>query len=143
MSDPLLDKETADRATRALVSQLIDEEHPDVDTQLTPYVDGELAGEAREAIEQHLAFCARCREDVVDLRATQEAIRPQSHAWRWLAVAAVVLLAIAGAIALLRRTPAPSPSAPLPTQVTQTTTTTTNPIAPATDEHPEWRASVE
>lgn len=136
---PLLEEREAERAARNLALQLDDRDHPDVETTLTAYVDGQLDEQARASVDEHLATCSRCREDVADLRATQQAIRPRSHAWRWLAVAAVFGLAITTAVLLARKKPVP----PMPINVQTAQTTTTNVAAPPKDDHPEWRARVE
>ncbi|HYU56959.1 MAG TPA: zf-HC2 domain-containing protein, partial [Actinomycetota bacterium] len=51
--------------------------HPD--ELLAGYVDGDLAGDEREAVETHLAGCATCREEVALARravAALEALEP-------------------------------------------------------------------
>src|ERR1043165_1845409 len=127
---PLLDAGAADRAAHNLALQLDDRDHPDVETDLTAYVDGLLAADARASVDEHLATCARCREDVADLAATAAAIRrPRAHPWRWLAVAAVLVLAITIAVVRSVRKPAPSPVTPVVVQATQTTTV----VAPVQD----------
>lgn len=72
--------------------------HLDAD-QLAPYVDGTLTRFERAPIEDHLATCASCAEDVADLRRTADAIAPRPQrrisSAAAAAVAAVVLLPIA------------------------------------------------
>lgn len=66
---------------------------------LSAYVDGELAGEVRAAVEAHLSGCAACSADVADLSAlaaamTAEAAPPPSSA----AVEAAVRMARAAVV---------------------------------------------
>ncbi len=44
------------------------------EVDLSAYVDGELSGDARTVIENHLATCARCRQYLGELQATFEAL---------------------------------------------------------------------
>ncbi len=41
-----------------------------VGENLSAYLDGELQGEARRAVEEHLKGCAACRKELADLEAT-------------------------------------------------------------------------
>jgi len=41
-----------------------------VGDNLSAYLDGELRGEARREVEEHLAQCAACRKELEDLKAT-------------------------------------------------------------------------
>ena len=93
-----------------------DAEHPEVATTLSAYVDGSLAAEQTRDVAAHLAQCARCREDVDDLRREQEALTPRSS-WRLpLAAAAAVALIAAGTALFLMRDvkPPPPPLRPQP-----------------------------
>lgn len=47
----------------------------ELDTQLTPYLDGELIDEARAAVESHIASCSECRGHVEVERHNLSAIR--------------------------------------------------------------------
>ncbi len=49
--------------------------HEPVVEGLEEYLAGEARGARLEAIEQHLAECAACRENVMALRAQQELLR--------------------------------------------------------------------
>jgi len=59
-----------DAAVRALHASLTDalDEHT-APEDLDRFVDGLMSVDARDAVEAHLDICARCREDVEDLRA--------------------------------------------------------------------------
>jgi anti-sigma factor RsiW len=46
--------------------------HPNVDSDLFGYVDGTIDKEARRWIHEHVAHCARCRQDVDDLTAEEK-----------------------------------------------------------------------
>jgi anti-sigma factor RsiW len=93
------------RSAAGLTALLDDTEHPDVDSTLTSYVDARLPPSERAAVESHLATCARCREDVADLRALAATLkRPRRRVGLWAAAAAAALcLAILGAATLGRR----------------------------------------
>ena len=47
----------------------------DVEARLTPYVDGESAGDVRRAIDAHLTACAPCRDEAAAERGGRELIR--------------------------------------------------------------------
>jgi anti-sigma factor RsiW len=49
-----------------------------LDTELIPYLRGELAAQDVERLSRHLAQCAHCREDLEDTRRTLEALRAQA-----------------------------------------------------------------
>ena len=51
-------------------------EHPAAETTLVAYVDGTLTPEERDGVDEHLAGCAICREDVSDLRGMQASLTP-------------------------------------------------------------------
>jgi hypothetical protein len=92
-----------------------DLDHPGYE-QLEALVDGKLVDVDREIIAAHLALCARCSEDVDDLKHVQATLAPVAPVVapvRWLrpavaaAAAAVVVLGI-----WIARQPAPSTNAP-------------------------------
>jgi hypothetical protein len=98
--------------------------HPDED-QVALYLNGRLDGPARRALEAHLADCAECRAEVVEVR-NLLAAKPGARRWRVMlpltAAAAVVLWFGMGAgngappvtrDAALTTTLAPAPLAPL------------------------------
>jgi anti-sigma factor RsiW len=72
----------------ALAGADVDDDHPDPETRLFPYVDGTLPRPLREEVDAHLAVCELCREDVVELRATRVQRRGASRSW--IAVAAAI-----------------------------------------------------
>jgi hypothetical protein len=88
--------------------------HPDAAAQLPAYVDGTLDEHERDFVEVHLDTCARCREDVADLRelrgqfgqtiAGRIAGATERRFRAWLAVAAAVIVIAVGAL-LMRRPP--------------------------------------
>lgn len=88
------------------------QEHPAM-ADLTAYVDGELDGTAQEWIDAHLESCARCREDVADLRAEQQSLGTRglsggSRLWQWTAAGVLIAGAIGGgALWLQSRSPSP------------------------------------
>lgn len=49
--------------------------HREVNELLSDYVDNRLAAEQRARVEQHLAGCALCQEDLLTLRAVARALR--------------------------------------------------------------------
>lgn len=104
--------EDFERHVRAIAAQ-IEEEHPDLETELFPYAEGTLPSERAAEVEEHLAGCRRCREDVEDARGLAP---PRSffasRLWKpVMAIAATVV-----AIFLLVRDPVPQPlPAPRPT----------------------------
>jgi anti-sigma factor RsiW len=132
-------------ATRRLASQLADadEEHPDLETELTAYADGLLEGDALQSVEGHLHTCARCRADVADLLATADAIRPRSYRARWLAVAAVVILAIATAAILLRKTPAAPATPPVAKKIDRAPAPAPPVIDDTKDARIQWQNAVD
>lgn len=128
--------EDLQRHVRAIELQVA-EEHPDLETELFPYAEGTLVGERAAEITEHLATCARCREDVDDARA-MAAQRP--HASRiWIPLAAVLAaLAITMLLLMRERAPQSVPVTP-PAIATTPPITTQDPTPPA---HPEWDAMV-
>src|ERR1044072_875055 len=52
-------------AARALLLDLANEEHPEVD-ELFAFVDGTLPRQRAQEIAEHLSTCVQCREDVDD-----------------------------------------------------------------------------
>lgn len=147
--------EPAMRAAERLAWQLAADadEHPPVETTLTAYVDGTLSGDDAAAAEAHLEVCARCREDVDDLRAIASTSRRRPRrSWLPGAVAAAALLAIVATLLLLRREPGRPASPPVTATTverpaTHTAATQTAPPSPVPAlpryERPEWRAAVD
>ena len=86
-------------------------EHPDLELELFPYAAGSLRS---DAIDAHLRTCARCTEDVRDLRP----VRRRSRVPYLAAAAAIAAIAIT-ALLLMRETPQqqPTPSRPRPQPV--------------------------
>jgi len=96
----------------------------DVQRDLDPYVDRELAAEAAAAVREHLSTCAQCRQRLADREAVGRLVRSlpyyhaparlrarvsgraqQSRSVRQLAAwaaAAVLVVSVAGAISLVR-----------------------------------------
>ena len=101
------DRETSQR-TAASLRRFLTPEHPDAETTLVAYVDGTLDREEREAVEEHLAGCAVCREDVGDLRQARASLertfRPQAWAG-WLLAAGVGGALLLGGLMLTRNQP--------------------------------------
>jgi hypothetical protein len=68
------------------------QKHLDPDAQLFPFVAGRLDAAAREVVEEHLASCAECRQDVAELRAVETSVASRraagSRRVAWIAVAA-------------------------------------------------------
>src|SRR5258706_7760587 len=75
---------------RAAISE---DEHPSME-ELIAYVDDELEATAHEWVEAHLESCARCREDVADLRAEQEKLGGGWRRWWWIAAGILVAIAV-------------------------------------------------
>lgn len=100
------------RRTAASLRQQLATEHPAAETTLVGYVDGTLDPLERETVEEHLAGCQVCREDVADLRSMRDSIahhEPRRAQWtRWLIAAAIGAIALLGAIFYARR-PQPHP----------------------------------
>src|SRR5262245_45885917 len=91
----------------SLRRQFANSDHLDFDSELVPYVDGQLDAEAKRFVEAHLANCATCRAEVDDLRgfvAKQRRVSPT-------VIAAIVAAAAAIAIAFVipRGGQAPTP----------------------------------
>jgi hypothetical protein len=73
-------------------------EHPEM-PDLIGYAEGSLDDAAREWVDGHLEWCARCREDVDDLRSERESLREGGRRWWWIAACVLVASAIgAGAM---------------------------------------------
>jgi hypothetical protein len=89
-----------DADPRAVVQafQLDDMDHPDVESELTPHVDGGLTSDRRAQLDAHLEWCAQCREDAGDLR--WERARLRRHTARYAAIAAAAAAAIAAFVAI-------------------------------------------
>jgi Putative zinc-finger len=121
-----MNDEELDRHARAIAAQL-EEEHPDLETELFVYAEGGLGEEHRAEIAEHLRDCRRCREDVDDVRAfAPDRPRPRRRVWMPLvataAAAAVIALFVvtrdaappppATATAVHRPAPTPAPAPP-------------------------------
>lgn len=50
--------------------------HPRFET-IAEFVDGTLTPDAEDAVDAHLGICARCTEDVADLRAVADSMKPR------------------------------------------------------------------
>jgi anti-sigma factor RsiW len=101
--------DSAARAAASFADELLDD-HPDVETTLTAYVDGTLEPREALAVDEHLERCRRCREDVADLRSM--AVRPRPRrVIPWLALAAAALIGIVTALLFgLRKPASPRPT---------------------------------
>jgi len=97
-----------ERAAAALVSDLAEIEHPDVD-ELFAYVDGKRSDE----IAEHLRDCEQCRADVADATRERDALE-HNDAWpRFAAAAAIAIVIGAAAFWFMQRHPA-APQTPPP-----------------------------
>jgi len=56
------------------------DEHEAAQSEFSDYVDGELAAPARAKLEQHLAGCAICRDELVSFQSTVAALHGTAHA---------------------------------------------------------------
>jgi hypothetical protein len=99
----------APQAAGSLLAELSADRHLDLEEELFPYVDGVPGPAGRAAAEEHMRHCARCREDLDDLRAERSLRRrPRRLAvWSGLAAAAAIIVVV-----LLMR-PEPQPSRPV------------------------------
>ena len=127
-------------ALRQLVTPPADAMHLDADSQLIPYVDGELDEADREVVESHLEDCTLCRAEVDDLRAFREpAVRRGRTFARFVAAfAAGIVLLLAIAI-VSRRQPEPVP--PATTAEETSPPVTSMEVKPAARD-PKWAALV-
>jgi hypothetical protein len=82
------------------------EEHPDVESDLFPFVDGTATAGQRLRIEEHLTLCAFCSGSVADLRKLAAEKRPRPLRPWLLALAASAIFAV-GSSVWLRRMPPP------------------------------------
>lgn len=131
----------ADALLRAIDPAI--DEHPALETMLTPYVSGTLAAADARAVEVHLESCETCREDVGDLR-SMESLLSRKRSRNWLFVGAAAAAAVAGiaiAAVLLREPVAPP-------HVVQTRPTPPAPPPRRVEPKPryaraEWNAAVE
>lgn len=134
--------EEFERHVRAIEVQ-VEEEHPDLETELFPYAEGTLPADHAAAIEEHLSHCRRCREDVEDARglaAPRSSSAPRVlAAWLWkpLAVAA----AAGVAIFFLMRNPVPAPD-PAPGLTVSIVPPAPVPPQPARYARAEWETLV-
>jgi hypothetical protein len=85
------------RRTAESLRLLFTSEHPDAEATLVSYVDGTLDTEDREWVEEHLAGCNVCRDDVADIRSAATLTKPERQhiaaVW-WLLAAGVAGVAI-------------------------------------------------
>jgi hypothetical protein len=95
-AEELTDLDALAAAMRGSLS--VGDEHPGM-TELIGYAEGELDEAARQWVGGHLESCARCREDVDDLRLEQENLRGGGRGWWWLA-AGILIAAFLGAAAM-------------------------------------------
>jgi hypothetical protein len=84
------------QAAASLRAELSADRHLDVESELFPYADGSLAPAGRAAVEEHLRNCARCCEDLDDLRGEH---RRRNHprrlaVWSGLAAAAAAIIIV-------------------------------------------------
>jgi len=106
-ANELVDIDTLAADMRAAISE---DEHPGME-ELIGYVDDEMEATAHEWVEAHLESCARCREDLADLRAEQGSAGGEWHTWWWIAAGILIAVAIgAGTIWLKSGPPRPAPS---------------------------------
>lgn len=94
-----------DRSVAVMRVQVEELEHPDLEAELFAYVDGTLDPAHRARVNEHLAECSICREDVTDARV---ASRPDGTAYGtaygWLiAIAALLVLALISVLLLRPR----------------------------------------
>ena len=93
-----------DRCARLLAGLA---EHPDVESDLTGYVDGTLSPSRRAEIAGHLESCRQCREDVADLENERERLAPNRQWPRVLFGAIAASAAFVVILLLPRRGPEP------------------------------------
>lgn len=98
-------------AQRRVVEQLLqdDDLHLDADGELFPFLDGTLDAITRERVDEHLASCSSCREELADLRRTTAVAAPRPRrVWMYAAAAAAAILIAILVLPLVRdRGPAP------------------------------------
>ena len=129
-----------DAAALALCEEIELGEHPDLERDLFPFVEGRTSREQAPQIAAHLALCASCRESVDDLHTlVQIAGRRRSPRVVWLAAAAAVAAMLLLVMLFPRRTIPPSVDAPRPT-VAQTPPPEP---APTAVRAAEWRSLVD
>jgi len=104
--------------------------YPGIDAELLAYLDGSLDAVTSERMEQHLAGCERCRDDVDDL---QRIAKPRPPL-RWILPAAAALILISGLVVMRQWMTPPS----VVSHVARV------PAAPAHDRYPraDWNALV-
>src|SRR5258706_7777566 len=93
------------RRTAESFRHLFATEHPAADTTLVAFVDGTLEAGEREVVDEHLAGCVVCRQDVADLRSVQASLRamPRQPFRPWLLAAALAAFALLAVVAYLQR----------------------------------------
>jgi hypothetical protein len=91
-------------AADALREQIAGHGHPDLERELFAYADG---ARRDPAVTAHLTECARCRQDVEDLRLTvrRPVRRPYRAAWLVFATAAAIAAVIIGTLLMPERAP--------------------------------------
>lgn len=137
------------RAFRAAFTGIDDEPHPEEELPL--YVDGRLDGVRRTAIDEHLAHCASCRDEVDDLRTFSRELRPvprpRGRRVRWVVAAAAAVAAMIAVVLLLRRENVPVREEQMVVPTTMVVTTSSvapepEPPAPSPSRKPEWERLV-
>lgn len=103
----------ARRAAHGFANATLESGHPDLESDLTAYAEGR----GSEAVAEHVAGCAICREDVDDIRGA----RPRRKTFAIAAAAAAVILLVLAAIAFWPRRTVPTPVIPTASSVTPTT----------------------
>lgn len=112
--------------------------------ELEALVDGSLEEMSRAAVEEHVASCDLCAEDLADLQSVQIAPRPRRRRTRTFGAAAAAVAA-AVTIVLVSRDDAPRPpAAGLPPAVSTAPATTATAAAPRAPDYgrADWNAWV-
>jgi hypothetical protein len=112
--------------------------------ELEALVDGTLDEARVHDLDEHLAFCDLCAQDLADLRGVRKA--PRSGRRRWLFAAAAAIAIAAATMLLVSRDDAPDPpDIPRPPAIaTVTTTTAVTTASPQTPDYgrADWNAWV-
>lgn len=136
-------------AAGALREQISGQGHPDLERELFPYADGTRR---EPAVTAHLTECARCRQDVEDLRLTvrRPVSRPHRAAWLVFATAAAIAAIIVSALVFPKRAvDVPAYEPPLATvkpdleSLTVSETIAVPEPEPVRTMRPEWAALVQ